>query len=75
MPKSSEILTEGEGNDFDLHNNLFWFTVFFWVSPITAPLWLLSLAGDGTEGGGLGHFKDLLSFPEYLPCLQWYMCY
>ena len=31
---------------------------------------LLSLAEDGIQGEGLGHFGELLSFPGSRPCIR-----
>ena len=45
-----------------------------WSPPTAVPAspqhLLLSLAEDDIEGGDLGHFRELLSFPGSLPCVQ-----
>ena len=38
-----------------------------WPSSPAPINFLLSLAGDGIQGGDLGHFRELVSFPVYLP--------
>ena len=76
--KALETLIDEEGRDLNLCTASSLFTV---LCLVTSPKWpsprqhLLSLAGDGIAGGGLGHFESYSVFMGLSHLYRRYTCY